>query len=184
MNLIVLTLLSLAPDDTRLSFFAGAGSLGAQPGAGAAIETGIRLRALEHLSASFDMGYGVLGSSQTVQDRWWLTPSLAFTFSAGPVQLDLGAGVGLGAASGYSSWRTYFKGPFDPDWAFQLVPMGRLHATAAMQVTGALKLFVRAEAATLILPGTGIGSRVGNAQYSFGDVTWAYLVVGGQLGVW
>jgi hypothetical protein len=178
-----IALLLAALSDPQLSVYAGAGSLAADTGPGAALEGGVRLQAGEHFAATFDLGYGVLGWTHGVQDRWWIAPALAFTFSAGPVRVDLGAGLGLGASSGYASWRAYFDAPFTPEWAFQLVPMARVHATATLVSTSRLHLFIRAEGAALILAGNGIGSRQGNAAYGFGDTSWAHLVIGGQLGV-
>src|SRR5689334_7879840 len=135
MNLALLAVLASLASDPHVSVYAGLGGLGGEPGAGLALEGGVRLRAGEHFAATFDLGYGVLGRAR-VQDRWWLAPALAFTATLGPVQLDAGAGLGLGASSGYASWRAYADAPFDPDWAFQLVPMARAHVTASAVVAG------------------------------------------------
>lgn len=172
------------PPDTRLQLFVALGALGAAPGVGTSLEGGLRFRAAKHLAVSFDLGYGVLGTTNAMQDRWWLTPSVAATFGDRRVRLDLGAGLGLGASSGYLSWGTYFDAPFDPEWAFQLVPLVRLHAQAAARVSPSVELFVRLEAAALIVEGNTLGLRHGNDRPQFAALTWLSLSFGAQLGVW
>jgi hypothetical protein len=170
-----------------LSLFFGGGYLGSGAGSGAGFESGLRLQPAPHVAAGFDLGYGVLAGSGGTQDRWWLMPSLAGVFRARDVRFDIGAGAGLGASSGYSSEAAYVAGPFAPTWAFQLVPAARAHAAVAYPIaflasgastTGSTLAFARLEAATLLLDGTSLGFRNGNANAPWRDTTWAGLTVG------
>ena len=158
---------------TDLGIFAGAGYLGSPGGNGSTFTTGLRLGIGRHFAVSFDLGYGLLGTHPAVQDRWWLIPSAALVIPAGRVRFDLGAGLGLGASSGYVSWSGYLAKPFTPTWAFQLVPTVRAHAIAAVDITRDFDMFIRLDAATLLLlPGS-------HARIS--DTTWATLSLGVQF---
>lgn len=144
---------------------------------GAALSVGLRFSPVRYLALSFDLGYGVIGAQPTVQDRWWLMPAVAFVIPAGPVRIDVGAGLGLGAASGYATWSDYVAAPFTPVWAFQLVPAVRAHAMAALALRSKVDAFVRIDVASLLL-GAGIGFRVGNDQPAARDTIWYDLAVG------
>jgi hypothetical protein len=140
--------------DTKLDLFGSLGYLGSSGASGSAFTLGVRYGVGKHFAVSFDAGYGVLGlnSGPTVQDRWWLIPSVALVLPAGPVRFDIGAGFGLGATSGYDTFSQYAKEPFMPVWAFQLVPTVRGHAIASMPIGRKMDVFVRTDVATLLLP--------------------------------
>jgi hypothetical protein len=97
--------------------------------------------------------------------------------------LDVGAGLGLGASSGYASFADYTRGPFSPTWAFQLVPAARAHIMAAVPLGRDVDVFVRAEAAALLLSGTQLGFRNGNANAGAADTTWFGIGAGVQFRV-
>jgi hypothetical protein len=170
---------SAAPtsDAPKVSLFAGAGYL-ASPGAnGAAIEVGARFAVARDVALDFDLGYGVLAAAAgpTVQDRWWIMPALAYVIPAGRVRLDLGAGVGLGASSGYRSWSSYIDQPFMPVWAYQLMPTLRVHAAAWYDLSPRSSVFTRVEAAKLLMSGS---------DSKWMDTTWATLSIGAAVDVW
>ncbi len=162
----------------RLEVFAGAGYLSSPGGNGGALAAGLRWAATRHLGVSFDLGYGVLRSSPGVEDRWWLMPALELSVPAGRLRLDLGGGLGLAASSGYVGWPQYVAGPFDPTWAYQLVPGARAHLSASLAPEPGWQLFARLEAGTLLLGGTKIGSRVGNPNPSSMDTATVFLWIG------
>lgn len=165
----------------ELGLFVGAGYL-ASPGAnGGAFSFGLRLGMGRYVALSFDVGYGVVGASPTVEDRWWLMPAVALVLPAGPVRFDLGAGLGLGASSGYRSWPDYVAGPFNPIWAFQLVPTVRAHVRAAIALRRCCDLFARVDVASLLLDGNSIGFRVGDPHRPVMDTLWFYLWIGVQF---
>jgi hypothetical protein len=157
---------------------ASAGYLGALAGHGAALEAGVRVPLGEHLALAFDLGYGVLHDGATVEDRWWLIPSLAWVARTVRLRFDFGAGAGLGASSGYASFADYTSGPFSPVWAYQLVPAVRGHAIAAMPLTRTTDAFVRLDVAALLLSGNAIGSRVGDPEPRLADTSWMTLSIG------
>jgi hypothetical protein len=173
---------SRAPRE-RLSLFFDGGYLGSGAGNGAALESGLRLAVGSHVATSLDLGYGILHGSASTQDRWWIMPSLAGVLHARDVRFDLGAGAGLGASSGYASDAAYAAAPFGPTWAFQLVPAARAHFTAAYPIAHDARAFARLEAATLLLDGSSIGFRHGNANAPWRDTTWAGLSLGVELGL-
>jgi hypothetical protein len=163
----------------KLGLFTSLGYLGSPGASGTAFGAGLRLGIGRRFAVSFDVGYGVLGAqSGTVEDRWWLIPSMALvlpTRIAGRrAAFDLGAGVGLGASSGYPSFSTYVAAPFTPEWRFQLVPAARVHAMGSFSVTRGLDILVRADAASLLMSGSGTGLM---------DTTWLMLSVGAQFRV-
>jgi hypothetical protein len=171
------------PPKEKLSLFFDGGTMGSGAGNGAAVESGLRLALGHHVATSLDLGYGVLHGSGGTQDRWWIMPSLAGVLHARDVRFELGAGAGLGASSGYASDSAYAAGPFAPTWAFQLVPAARAHFTAAYPIAHDARAFARLEAATLILDGTSIGFRNGNANAPWRDTTWAGLSIGVDVGL-
>jgi hypothetical protein len=141
----------------KLTVFTSAGYLSTSGGNGGALATGVRLALGDHFALGLDLGYGLLALQQgTMQDRWWIIPSMAVVLPAHigkvPLSFDIGAGLGLGTSSGYASWSTYSARPFSADWAFQLEPAVRAHAIAAVSVSRNVDLFLRADAAALILP--------------------------------
>ena len=165
----------------RLGVFVGTGYLGSPGLSGLALAAGLRFLPIRHLAVSFDLGYGVEGRVPDVQDRWWLMPSAALVGYAGPVQLDFGAGIGLAAASGYSTWSDYVAAPFGPIWAYQLVPGVRAHVIAATKFTDTINLFVRIDVAALVLDGNSLGSRVAIPHPGAADTTWYSLLAGAQF---
>jgi hypothetical protein len=171
------------PPAPVLDFWASAGYLGALAGHGAVLASGLRFAVGEHLALGFDLGYGVLHDGSAAQDRWWLVPSAAWVAHAGRVRFDVGAGVGLGASSGYASFSDYAAAPFSPTWAFQLVPMARGSVLAATPLTKTTLGFVRLEVASLVLSGNSLGFRVGNPHAGLADTSWVSLALGAEIGV-
>lgn len=165
----------------RLAFLVGAGYVGSPGLHGADVTFGLRYRPLAHLALSLDLGYGVEGGDSGVQDRWWIMPSVALVVPVGAATLDLGAGLGLGASSGYRSLPAYVAAPFDPIWAYQLVPTVRLHAMISLPVGRRVDLFLRVDAATLLLDGNSFGSRVGDPHPGLADTIWYGLAVGARF---
>ena len=136
----------------KLTLFTSAGYLATSGANGGALGTGVRWAVARHFALGFDLGYGLLATGAGMQDRWWLVPSMAVVFPVGRVSFDVGAGLGLGTASGYASWSEYAAHPFQADWEFQLEPAARAHVIAAYALGPTLELFARAEAAALVLP--------------------------------
>ncbi len=165
------------PTAPTLGVFTSLGYLGSPGGNGSAFDVGLRLGVGRHFALSFDAGYGVLATGATIQDRWWLMPSMAVVIPARigglRTSFDVGAGVGLGASSGYVSWTEYVDKPFMPVWAFQLVPTVRVHALASIAVNRNVDMFLRADAASLVLlPRAGVGVT---------DTTWLTLSLGAHF---
>jgi hypothetical protein len=174
-----------AEGPAKLSLFTSAGYLSSSNANGAAISTGVRYAVGDHFALGLDLGYGLLALSKTqpggtaalptgMQDRWWIMPTMAVVIPTRiaklPVTFDIGAGFGLGTSSGYRSWSTYAAQPFTADWAFQLVPTVRAHAIASVSVSHNVDVFLRADAAAMILPQ--------NATPSTTDSTWVQLALG------
>jgi hypothetical protein len=161
-------------DPIQLSGFVSAGYLTTSGANGSALSTGVRLAVGRRFALGFDLGYGLLAVQAGMQDRWWFVPSMAFVIpaqiGARPASFDLGWGLGVGTSSGYPSWSTYAAHPFTAAWEFQLEPTVRAHAIASFELTRALDVFVRADAAALVLP------RGSNAGVT--DSTWLLFSVG------
>jgi hypothetical protein len=155
--------------------------LGNAAGSGVAVSSGLRLALGTNAALSADLGYGVLSAPSATQDRWWIMPAIAWAIPAENVRFDIGAGLGLGASSGYASFADYTRGPFSPTWAFQLVPATRAHVMAAMPLGRDVDAFVRVEAAALLLSGTQLGFRNGNANPGLADTTWFETGAGVQF---
>jgi len=170
-----------AAADHRLEVFAGLGYLSSIGSNGGAISAGVRYGFAQNFAVAFDLGYGVMRSTPGVEDRWWLMPALELSVPSGRFRYDLGAGVGLGASSGYSGGAAYLKGPFDPDWAYQLTPAARAYVRATYELGPAWKLFARLDASTLLLGGNSIGSRVGNPSPTQSQQQWVLLWIGAAL---
>ncbi len=167
----------------RLDGFGAAGLL-ASPGAtssglaGAFLMSGVRWRIGPYFALSFDIGYGILGSSEQVEDRWWLMPSLALVVPAGDLYFDLGAGLGFGETSGFRTAQDFLDRPFTPDWSFQLVPEIRGHLIAAYRVNPSMDAFVRFDVAGVVLDHNDIGIRDGDPHRDVRDTVWLTLSVG------
>ena len=165
-------------EPTKLSLFTSAGFLTTSGGNGGALATGVRYAVGSHFALGFDLGYGLMSTEGSahgaMQDRWWLVPSMAVVLPTRvgkfPLTFDIGAGLGLGTASGYASWNEYTSHPFSADWEFQLEPAVRAHAIAAIAVSPSLEIFTRAEAAALVLPH--------GSSDSVTDSTWLMFSIG------
>jgi hypothetical protein len=159
--------------------------LGSPSENGVALSSGLRFALGTHAALSADLGYGVLSSPSATEDRWWIMPAIAWVIPADSVRVDVGAGLGLGAASGYASFADYARAPFSPTWAFQLVPAARAHVMAAMPLGRDADAFVRVEAAALLLSGTQLGFRSeggsGSVNVGPADTTWFDMGAGVQF---
>ncbi len=148
-----------APTDERpakLTLFTSTGYLGTSGGNGAAVATGIRYAIGDHFALGFDLGYGLMAMQTGMQDRWWFVPSMAVVLpmrvGGTRATFDIGAGRGRGTSSGYGSWSEYAAHPFTATWEFQLEPAVRAHAIAALPVSRNVEVFLRTDAAALVLP--------------------------------
>jgi hypothetical protein len=157
----------------NLAFLIGAGSINSPGASGGALWMGLRLALGCHLAGSMDLGYGLLGTAPSAQDRWWLIPALAVVIPAGPLRVDLGLGAGVGTSSGYPSWSDYLHAPFAPTW-HDTVPIVRAHASVAKEISPNLDLFARAEVASLLFASSHDGTL---------DTLWLSLWVGLQIGI-
>jgi hypothetical protein len=157
----------------NLAFLVGAGSIDSPGAAGGALWTGLRLALGSHLAGSIDLGYGLVGTAPSAQDRWWLIPALAVVIPAGPLRVDLGLGAGVGTSSGYPTWSDYVHAPFGPVW-HDTVPIVRAHVSVAKQLKPNLDLFARAEVASLLFAAPHDGTL---------DTLWLSLWVGLQIGI-
>jgi hypothetical protein len=169
--------------EPRLSVFADSGVLASPGGAGAALSAGLRYSPWRYVSFGFDLGYGLLDTKVSEQDRWWLVPTVAGVLPLGRVRLELGAGLGLGTASGYPSWSAFRAAPFAPAWAFQLAPLARGHAQVSLAISERVEVFGRLEVGGLLLEGNRIGFRDNNPRPSLAETTWGQLALGAQFGV-
>lgn len=151
----------------RLDLTVGAGYLGSPGAYGEAFSTGLRLAIHRGFAVSLDLGYGLLNAPPIDEDRWWVIPSIAVVIPAGRATFDFGGGLGVGTASGYASWSTYFARPFDPTWALT-APAARAHATLAYTLSPRLAVFVRPEIASLLAA----------SRPRITDTTWVGLVLG------
>jgi hypothetical protein len=109
-------------------------------------------------------------------------PTVAGVARAGRVRFDVGAGLGLGASSGYASFSAYAAAPFSPVWAFQLVPVARGTVVAAMPLTTTTLGFVRLDVASLLLSGNSLGFRAGNPDVGLASTSWLCLALGAEIG--
>ena len=170
---------------TSLGVYSGLGYLGVNDVNGAAFLVGSRLAVSRHFAFSFDFGWGAqkVVDSAAVQDRWWLMPSAAFVIPVGAARIDLGVGLGVATTSGYDSSSTFFAAPFDPKWAFQLNPAGRLQAAVMLPVSEHVDLYVRPETGMLFGNGA-VGLHKGNEDPPLRDVSWAALFIGAHYRAW
>ncbi len=174
-----------AAGPTSLGVYSGLGYLGVRDVNGGAFLLGTRLGVGRHVAFSFDFGWGAqkLTDSPAVQDRWWLMPSAALVIPVGPARIDLGLGLGVATTSGYDSSSTFLAAPFDPKWAFQLVPAGRLQAVVMVPVTEHVDVFARPETGMLFGAGS-VGLHKGNDDPPLRDVSWAALFIGAHYRAW
>jgi hypothetical protein len=161
----------------KLSAFASTGYLGTSGANGGAVSTGVRLALGEHFALGLDLGYGLIATANAMQDRWWLIPSMAVVvptrIASRKTTFDFGVGFGAGTSSGYASSSEYSAHPFTADWAYQLIPTARAHAIAAMTVTPSLDLFIRADAAAMIMPD--------GTHATVTDTTWLMFSLGARF---
>jgi hypothetical protein len=171
------------PDNTpqRLGVSAATAYLVSGAGSGVAVSSGLRLTLGTRAALGADLGYGVLTASSSTQDRWWAMPTIAWVSRVDNAHLDVGAGFGVGASSGYASLADYVGRPFSPVWAFQLVPAARGHVVVAAPFGHDCDIFARIEAATLLLSGSQLGFRHGNASPGPADTTWFDVAAGVQF---
>lgn len=161
---------------TKLSLDTSAGWLTSGGGNGAALGAGVRLGVGRHFAVGMDLGYGLMAApNSSMQDRWWFVPTMAVVMPARiggrDFTFDVGAGLGLGTASGYAGgWSEYSAHPFTATWEFQLMPTVRAHAIASMRVSKTMEVFVRADAAALALPH--------GSNASMTDSTWMLISLG------
>jgi hypothetical protein len=170
-----------ATEPQKLGVSVATSYLGSPAENGVALSSGLRLALGTRAALSADLGYGVLTAPSATQDRWWIMPAIAWVIPTENVRVDVGAGLGLGAASGYASFADYARGPFAPAWAFQLVPAARTHVMAAAPLGRDADVFVRIDAAALLLSGTQLGFRKGGSNIGPADTTWFDLGAGVQF---
>lgn len=169
-------------EPARLSLFTSAGWLTTSGGNGGALATGVRYAIGRHFALGFNLGYGIMATDSPtakMEDRWWFIPSMAVVLPARvgkyPLAFDIGAGLGLGTSSGYTTASDYTAHPLSADWEFQLEPAVRAHAIAAIRVSRTLEIFTRFEAAALVLPH--------GSSPTATDSTWMMLSVGTRFGL-
>jgi hypothetical protein len=164
----------------RLGVSAATSYLASGAGNGIAISSGLRLGLGTHAAVGADLGYGVLAGSAGTQDRWWIMSTIAWVVPTNYARLDLGVGLGLGAASGYPSFGDYTRAPFSPVWAFQLVPAVRAHLMWATPLGPDFDVFARIDVAGLLFAGQ-IGFHHGDPNPATGDTTWLDVGAGVQF---
>lgn len=155
-----------------------AGFLTSTDAHGAALGAGLRLGIGSCAALGVDLGYGVIVGSMDTQDRWWIMSSAAWVVPVGPVELELGGGLGLAATSGYRDLDHFVRDPFMPTWAYQLVPALRVHVGATTALDRNVDGFVRLEAGSVLLDHNDIGLRDAPGQPSLTDQIWLNLAVG------
>ncbi len=156
-----------APRGPSLDLLAAPGYLGSPTGCGGDVTLALRAGLFSHLAASLDLGYGLLGTRTEAQDRWWAIPSIAVVIPVGRATFDLGAGAGLGTASGYDSWSAYAALPFGPSWHVTTLA-AQAHVLGSIPLTRQAGVFARLDA----------GSLFGVAGRPAADVSWYGLAVG------
>lgn len=168
-----------APRAAQLDLVGGVAALGAPGELGLAFVLGTRLALGRYTALRFDVGYGVMGGSRSLEDRWWLIPSFALVLPVDRMRVELGVGVGLATSSGYSSFEAFVRAPFDDDWAYQLVPAVRGHAVLWIETGRDADVYTQIDAGTLVPAGSEIGLRVGSPNAA--ALMWATLTVGTSL---
>jgi len=173
-----------APDGEKqpqtLGLSAATSYLASGAASGVSVSSGLRLAVGTHVAVGGDLGYGLISAPAATQDRWWVMSTIAWVVPTEYARLDLGAGLGVGAASGYASLGDYARRPFSPAWAFQLVPAARAHVMWSTPLGRDLEVFARIEVAGLLFPGT-IGLRQGDADTGPADTAWFNIGAGFQF---
>ena len=167
------------PVQARIGVAGGAALLGSDTGAGLAFDLGARVELDSTHALSFRIGYGVLVGERETQDRWWILATYGGHLALAPgLRLELGGGLGAGAVSGYDHLDAFIAAPFDPTWAYQLLPAATVH-TRLWWEAGNVSFFVGAEFGALMdVPGLGV--REGSARQA-GDLMWFTVSVGTAL---
>lgn len=150
-----------APGPFQLDLVGGVSAMGAPGERGAALSLGARLALGRFAAVRFDVGYGVMGGSRSLEDRWFLVPSFSAVVPLDRLRLELGFGVGLATASGYRDLEAFVRAPFDDDWAYQLIPTARGLAALWVEVGRDVDFYLQVDAAGLVIEGNDIGLRVG-----------------------
>lgn len=167
------------PTSERIGVVGGAALLASDTGAGLAFDLGTRLELDTTHALSFRIGYGVLVGERETQDKWWILATYGghFTLAEG-LRLELGGGLGAGAVSGYEDVDAFIAAPFDPTWAYQMLPAATVHTRLWWQA-GEVSCFASAELGALMdVPGLGV--REGSARQA-GDLMWFTLSLGTAL---
>jgi hypothetical protein len=149
---------------------------------GLAFALGTRLALGRYSALRFDVGYGVMGGSRSLEDRWWLVPSFAAVIPVERLRIEVGAGLGFATSSGYTDFDAFVREPFDDDWAYQLVPAVRGHLALWIDLEESVAAYVQIDAGGLLTAGNDIGLRVGPnggaGIPSDAQLVWATLTVG------
>jgi hypothetical protein len=175
-----LSLAAPAAKPQRLGLFAGLGFLEDGGRSGAAFLAGLRYSLSTHVALGFDLGWGAMVGRANAQDRWWLIPSIAVVVPTRHVRFDLGGGVGLGDAAGYPGWSSFAAAPFEPAVAYQLFPVVRAHAVAAVALSRGLDAFLRLDVGTVVLD-DAVGIRTGVYEPGLVTTSWIDLSIGCQF---
>lgn len=146
-------------------------------GAGLAFDLGARFELNTTHAFSLRAGYGVLVGDRETQDRWWMLASYGVQLPLDRgLRVELGGGLGAGAVSGYDNLDAFIAAPFDPHWAYQLLPAATVHARLWIEDGAHTSWFVGAELGGLVdVPGLGV--REGNAHQA-SDLMWLTCSVG------
>lgn len=167
------------PAVAQLDLIGGVSLLGAPGELGLAFVLGTRLSLGRYTALRFDIGYGVMGGSRSLEDRWWLIPSFAAVVPFDQVRVEMGVGVGFATTSGYTSFEAFVREPFDDDWAYQLIPAVRGHAALWLELGHDADFYVQIDAGVLVTEGNDIGLRVGDPNMA--QRVWTTLTVGSSV---
>ncbi|MDQ3034538.1 MAG: hypothetical protein M3Y87_19165 [Myxococcota bacterium] len=166
----------------QLDLVGGVAMIGAPGEVGLAFALGTRLALGRYTALRFDIGYGVLGGSRSLEDRWWLIPSFAVVVPVDRLRVELGVGVGFATSSGYTDFDAFVRDPFEDDWAYQLVPAIRGHAALWAELASDVDAYAQLDAGGLLTAGNDLGLRVGPndgaGTPSDAQLVWATLTVG------
>ncbi len=176
MPLSILALLLTVAEPNHLHAFVGGGYLTTPGGQGAAVVGGMRYSIGRHFAVSLAASYGSLNS---IQDRWWVMPTIAWVIPAGAFRFDFGAGVGSSTATAFASWSDYSRD--QPMWVNEAVPSFRLNAIVAAPISPGFELFARADATMQLLEQTSLGWRRGEAPTRNTGTMFLNLSVGCQF---
>jgi hypothetical protein len=171
-----------APPHLELALVGGVAAMGSPGEIGLAFALGTRLALGRYSALRFDVGYGVMGGSRSLEDRWWLVPSFAAVIPVERLRVEVGAGLGFATSSGYTDFDAFVREPFDDDWAYQLVPAVRGHLALWLDLEESIAAYVQIDAGGLLTAGNDIGLRVGPnggaGIPSDAQLVWATLTVG------